>query len=247
MHAVILVAGRGERLRPLTNALPKSLIPIAEKPILGRLLEALDQADVRTVTLVIGYRAGRIRKYVMENFAGLRVQFVRNPIYARTNTLYSLSLAKRTAIGRTFLLIDGDLALEPRVLWIARRFQGGNAIFCDSSTALDSEAVRASGLPHGRITNIGKEREKGKRLFGESIGLARIDRRDSRKLFLTCGEILRNKGHAHYYEAAFQRMIEQGAVFRAVDIKGAKWAEIDSKRDLQRARTLFSTTQDPAK
>ncbi len=246
IRAVILAAGRGERLRPLTRSTPKQLIPVGGKPILEHTLGVLEQAGVSSIIFVTGYRERRIQQYVARQFAHLKTRFIRNPIYARTNTLYSLWLARSAVNGRPLLLIDGDLVFEPVVLRSVLCSRGECLLACDSSAAPDDEGVRVSGEPRGRIVRIGKNAATSWTALGESIGLARISSQASRWLFRTCGAILRSGGQKQYYEAAFQRMIEQGLAFSAVDIRGAKWVEIDTKADLRRARVLFSGCARPA-
>lgn len=236
---MILVAGRGERLRPLTSRAPKSLVPVAGKAILGRMIETLEKCGINSVVLVTGYRARQVQEYVGRHSPGLNVRFVRNPIYAKTNTLYSLLKARRYVAGRSFLLIDGDLVFAPRVLRALLRTDSGNFLVCDRSVALDAEAVRAIGNARGVICKVGKNsRGKGNPL-GESIGLAKIGKQASRRLFTTGKKVLSKQGLQHYYEAAFQAMIDAGIEFRAVDTRGAKWAEIDTKTDLRRAQASF--------
>lgn len=235
------MAGRGERLRPLTSSTPKTLLPLAGVPILGRTLAALERAGIRVITLVTGYRERQVVHYVRQKFPRLHVSIVRNPIYARTNTLYSLWMARRAARCKSFLLIDGDLVFEPKVIPLALAGKG-NVLLCDSSVGPDHEAVKACGDWDGRVLRIGKAGDGVMSSLGESIGLAKIDMLSSRRLFDVCRLVLRSGGAREYYEAAFQRMIEEGVVFRAVDTQGAKWAEIDTKADLRRARALFNVS-----
>jgi choline kinase len=242
LSAVILAAGRGERLRPLTDRSPKTLLPVAGKPILGRLLDALEELDVRTVVIVTGYRSARVRAYVRKHHARLGVRYVRNAVYATTNTLYSLIRARQALGGGTFLLIDGDLALEPSVLRLAAQPREGNFVLCDGSVRLDDEAVRASGTPGGKVLSIGKKSAAKGKAFGESIGIARIDGKAARRLFQMGRKLIQQGGRQLYYEAAFQALIDEGFDFGALNVRGLNWVEIDTKSDLKRARSLFGDT-----
>jgi choline kinase len=240
LQAVILAAGRGERLRPLTRRVPKAMIPVAGRPILGRMLAALAKAGLRSIVLVLGYRAALIQRYVTQEFARLDVRFLRNPIYARTNTLYSLWVARSAVEGRPFLLLDGDLVFDPAILRTLLRNGRGNLIVCDRSRILDGEAVHVFGNRDGNIVRIGKDADGSGQSLGESIGLARIGGKASRQLFGVARALLRRGARAQYYEAAFQRVIQEGMRFVTLDVGKSKWVEIDTPWDLHRARVFLN-------
>jgi choline kinase len=242
LQAVILAAGRGARLRPLTRRVPKAMIPVAGRPILGRMLAALAEAGVRSIVLVLGYRAALIQRYVTQEFARLDVRFLRNPIYARTNTLYSLWVARSAVEGRPFLLLDGDLVFEPAILRTLLRNGHGNWIVCDRSRILDCDAVHVFGDRDGNIARIGKDADGSGQAMGESIGLARIGGKASRRLFGVTSALLRRGARTQYYEAAFQRIIREGTRFAALDVGKSKWMEIDTRWDLRRARVFWNAS-----
>ena len=92
--ALLLAAGLGARLAPLTNSRPKCLVSVAGTPILERLMRALDGHGIERLVIVAGYRAEMIRAYLGESFGGIAVEYVVSPLFATTNTLYSLWLAR---------------------------------------------------------------------------------------------------------------------------------------------------------
>ena len=100
MKAIILAAGQGQRLRPLTNHFPKCLIPIGGAPVLEHMLYRIELCGLRDVVLVTGFEADSIRRTVTR-FAlrDLRIKFLVNERFAETNNLYSLWLALRDNIG----------------------------------------------------------------------------------------------------------------------------------------------------
>ncbi len=241
LTAVILAAGRGERLRPLTDTVPKALVRVGEEAILARMLRLLHQSGIGKVVIVVGYRSNRIRHFASRHYPELSIRIVRNHRYASTNTIYSLWLAQQ-AVGRGgFLLLDGDLVFEAEVLHrVVAGEDKGCAVACDSSVTTDNEAVVARGDLGGAVRMIGKSIAAEGTSFGESIGLARIGQPASVLLFRYCRELIKEGGEKLYYESAFQQLIESQVPFQAIDVSGLKWAEIDNKRDLQRAKTLFA-------
>ncbi len=92
--ALLLAAGLGSRLAPLTYALPKCLVTVNGMPILERLVRTLDTHGIDRLVIVAGYRAEMIRDYLGESFGGIAVEYILSPLYATTNTIYSLWLAR---------------------------------------------------------------------------------------------------------------------------------------------------------
>jgi choline kinase len=115
MQAVILAAGQGSRLRPLTDHRPKCLVKVQGKPILEYQLEALCAAGVRECVIVVGHLAAQVRNTIGRRYRNLSITYVENEIYDRTNNIYSLWLA-RTKITDDVLLLEGDLIFEPELL-----------------------------------------------------------------------------------------------------------------------------------
>ncbi|MFI5071935.1 MAG: sugar phosphate nucleotidyltransferase [Terriglobales bacterium] len=240
LHAVVLVAGRGERLRPFTAALPKSLIQVGNQRILGRTLGILKQKGIQDVVFVTGYRSAKIQQFVRHEFPTMSSTFIQNRIYYRTNTLYSFWLSRAVVRGKPFLLLDGDLVFAPEVIEMLLNGRSRNYLACDSSRRIDSEAVCVAGTGQGQVQLIGKQIAARGMVLGESIGMAIFDGRSSRRLFGIATGLLRERGSRKlYYEAAFQQLIHAGGEIQALDIRGKKWTEIDTKTDLRRARALF--------
>ena len=113
--ALLLAAGSGFRLRPLTDDQPKCLTEIDGIPILERLVDCLRQQGFKRLVVVVGYLEHRIRQFLGEWQDGLSIEYVVNPQYRTTNNIYSLWLA-REAVQEPFLLIESDLLFEASLL-----------------------------------------------------------------------------------------------------------------------------------
>ncbi len=113
--ALLLAAGLGCRLAPLTEALPKCLVSVSGLPILERLVRALDSHRFERLVIVTGYRAETIRDYLGERFGGIAVEYIVSPLFATTNNIYSLWLA-RHLIDEPFLLVESDLVFDEPLL-----------------------------------------------------------------------------------------------------------------------------------
>ena len=113
--AIILVAGRGTRLKPLTDKVHKCLTKVNDTPILFNALRHLQNNGVREVILVVGYLGEQIRREVGQKFGKIKVSYVNNPIYFKTNTGYSLWLAMKK-IEESILILEGDVFFEGSLL-----------------------------------------------------------------------------------------------------------------------------------
>ena len=112
MKAIILAAGMGTRLRPITSSIPKCLVPVNSKPILEHQFEALLLAGIRDVILVVGHLAELLFYKYGTSYGSLNIDYVENPRYDRTNNIYSLWLA-RQHLNSQVLLLEGDLVFDP--------------------------------------------------------------------------------------------------------------------------------------
>jgi choline kinase len=234
-QAVILAAGFGSRLRPLTDSRPKALVSVAGQPLLGHALDALSGHGIRDVTVVVGYAADTVRAFL----AGRRdvdARCVDNPAYATTNTLASL-LCAEPAVHGDVLILDGDLIFEPAVL--APMLTRGTWLAVDRDRPLDDDAVKIAIDDDLRIVSVGKQLPEGRRGIAESIGMGRLDHETFRALVPVGRGLLASGMNQAYYEAAFQALIDGGARFGMADVTGLRWTEVDDHDDLRRAEELF--------
>ena len=115
MQAVILAAGQGSRLRPLTDHCPKCLVKVQGRSLLQYQLEALRTARISECVIVVGHRADQVRAAFGSRFGDLSITYVENDVFDRTNNIYSLWLARK-AITQDVLLLEGDLIFDPELL-----------------------------------------------------------------------------------------------------------------------------------
>lgn len=243
-HAIILLAGTGSRLKPLTDSIHKSLILIGNKTILERQIELLAKYGVRNLHFILGYRAKDITQYLQTlNHLNLNFFEYHNPYYDQTNTAYSL-MRVLTYLSRKFLLLDGDVLLEEKLMCLMCQNSNENLLLCDTDVStLNEEAVKFETNVHNHIIKIGKNIPLSQ-AKGESIGVGLYQREwsDVLKDYLTA--IMKNKKNWQwYYEDAIQNLIQSGrapSVLKAVPTADSKWIEIDDHEDLKRARDMFT-------
>lgn len=235
MKAVILAAGVASRLRPWTDHAPKCLLPLGGGTLLGRTLDALEAGGVRDVVLVSGYLEERIRRYVAERAPEMRVEFVRNDVYASTNNIYSLWLARAAVLGGSMLLLDSDILFDPAIIPALLAADAPAGLAVKTGLELGEEEIKVEVDGARRVKTIGKHVPPALAM-GESIGIEVFRPQALDGLFRSMERIVVGQGRRDvFYEAAFQDMIDKGGTILALDIGDALAIEIDTIEDFRRA------------
>ena len=240
MKAVILVAGFGSRLRPLTDDLPKSLLPVGDSTTMKRMVNSLRNQGIEEFVFITGHFEDKIKAYVAENFPMITAHFVRNDLYEKTNTGYSLMLAEEFIRGDAFIKLDGDVNFDPRILEKLMAMPDDANYICLDKTDVDDEVIKAELDENDTIIALGKYVDTEK-AAGESVGIERISSQYSAQLFDSLKEILSDeKNWQEYYEFAYDHLIKSlKSIFKHVDITGLKWVEMDNLKDYQDANKFF--------
>jgi choline kinase len=236
--AVILVAGVGARLRPITDTRPKALAPVGDETILGRAVRLLLDFGISRLVLATSYR----EKAVRAALAGLasEVIYCPNPRYDSTQNSVSLALCREAVDGRSFFKLDGDVVFDPELLTRIAAPHAELSAGVDSSRKLDAEAMKV--IVEGRaIKRFGKSVPLAES-HGESIGIERISSSASGRVFDALDERVAAGVTDLYYEDVYSEMIERGELrAEAADVSGLRWTEVDTFEDLEAARRLFTS------
>jgi choline kinase len=233
--AVILVAGIGSRLRPITDDRPKALVDLGGETILGRAVRLLADYGVQKVVLATGYREEAVRAAMQG--APMAVEYCRNPEFDRTQNSVSLALCRKALGSGAFFKLDGDVVFQRQVLERLDASPTALAVAVDAGRMLDAEAMKVSvsGLS---ISAFGKDLslvESG----GESIGIERILGKASRILFDALDSAILGGETGLYYEDVYSRLIAEGKLgAEAVHVRDLPWTEVDDFADLERARAM---------
>jgi choline kinase len=240
MTVIVLAAGEGTRLRPLTDDRPKCLVPVAGRPLLEWQLAAISAADAGDVVLVGGHQIDRLRPYA--------ATVVENERYASTNMVESLltawpslrdgsvvsygDIAYRAEVLRTVLETEGDIVvavdLDWRSYWEAR--------FTDPLE--DAESLTMD-VDH-RITSIGQRPSSVEEIEGQYIGLLRFSPVGAAAFRDAYERLVANRaeGRKLYMTDVLHQLAATGAV-RAAPFHGG-WIEVDSRADLDLAEALIA-------
>lgn len=237
--AVILAAGRGTRLRPLTEHFPKCLIPVNRQSILSRALAEL-RRYLQDVCVVGGSLADQIEIFLASG-PNRSTHLCRNDDFAKTNNAYSLWRALQRHRGRSLLLLDGDLVFHPDLLGRLMKDPRENLLLIEEQRQkLTEEAMKVRlKVQTQRVVALGKEiplREAD----GESIGIMRFSSIWSEALLGKLNLLMREERyHQLYYEDVIRELLPACPPVEILPVQGLPWVEIDTLEDLQEAHSLF--------
>lgn len=239
--AVILAAGIGARLGPLTDTCHKSLLSVGGSAIMERMIRNCLSCGMSQFVIVLGHRADEIRQFVDKAFRGIRVTYVINDRYRDTNTSYSLMLAS-TAIGTAeFVKFDADVVFDVKILRQLLDSASSNVLCIDRNIPLEDEKVKVIVADQMQVVEVGKSVDPGL-AFGETIGIEKISASTGALLFAELTQMMASHGNLREdYEAAYARLINKSTEFRALDISGLNWTKIDTTDDFAAANTMFGS------
>lgn len=239
MIGVILAAGVGSRLRPMTNDKPKCLVTTAGKPILQYQLDTYKEAGIKELVIVVGYEGQAIRDYCKYN-KDFNITIIENDIYEDTNNMYSFYLAKEFVKGKAFILNNADLSVDSSLVSKMVNDKRTDLVAVDAGLFND-ESMKVSLNSESKIIDISKKVKKDDS-FGCSIDFYKFSKESSELFFNELESIIEvDKNLKDWTEVAMQRLFQsQKLKFEAFDICGLPWVEIDNYDDLALSDEIFS-------
>jgi choline kinase len=239
MIGVVLAAGPGRRLHPLTAALPKTLLPLTDgRTILDLALANLRSVDIEDVVVVTGFQGARVEERAgeLERRHGVRLELLFNDRAEEWNNAYSLWLA-REAFRQGALLVNGD-TVHPASVEATLVAARGPAIVLavDREKPLGEEEMKVVLSDDGAVRRISKHVEAAT-ADGEYIGVAMIEPSAATPLAEAL-EATWRRDPSLYYEDGFEELVNRGGEVRAAPIGAVEWVEVDDHADLARAREI---------
>jgi choline kinase len=268
-RAILIAAGRGKRLGPHTEAIPKGMVPVGAHPIIGWQWRALAAAGIEELVVIRGYHADVMTDFISHRLAQAAapprsLQFVDNHEWQSNNVLLSLACA-RHALDDATMILYSDIIFTPAVaaaavasphdfgLVIDRDFRS----IYEGRTEHPLDEGEVSDLhPDGRVHRVGKRALAPADAIGEFIGLVKLSASGARTLRARIEQRLQDyagREHEPYQRAAsfrngyltdvLQDLIDTGTDMHPVLIDG-QWREIDTPQDLERAGHLVNSAKE---
>jgi choline kinase len=240
---LVMAAGASRRLRPDTDHLPKTLLPVdGESTILDIALRNLAAVGLTDVVLLVGYAATVVADRVpaLERRHGVALELVHNDRAEEWNNAYSLWLA-REHFGKGVLLLNGDtvhpVSVERTLLAAKDADRGADLILAiDNVKQLADEEMKVVLDEQGLMTRITKQMDPAA-AHGEYIGVTLIEPGAAAAL-ADALEATWRRDPSLYYEDGYQELADRGGAIAAAPIGVVDWVEVDDHRDLRRAREI---------
>ena len=248
MQAIILAAGMGKRLGEFTKENTKCMVEVNGTKLIDRLLAQLSKLKLNRIVIVVGYEGDKLIRHIGNSYAGTAIEYVNNPIYDKTNNIYSLALAKDKLPQDDTILIESDLIFDDAMLPLIMDNPYPNlALVAKYETWMDGTMVSIDS--ENNIVNfVPKEafRYSDTDKYYKTINIYKFSKEFSNNKYVPFLEAYcKAVGNNEYYENVL-RIITflNSKELKALPISGEKWYEIDDKQDLDIAEALFAEEKD---
>lgn len=249
MQAIILAAGMGKRLGELTKDNTKCMVEVNGVRLIDRTLNQLSRLELTRVVIVVGYEGQKLIDYIGDRYSDrLKIEYVENPVYDKTNNIYSLALAKEQLQEDDTILIESDLIFDDNMFSLIIDNPYPNlALVAKYETWMDGTMVRIS--EDNDILNFVPKaafRYEDVDKYYKTVNIYKFSKEFSRTKyvpFLTAYTTA--VGNNEYYENVLSIItFLNKKELKALPIGNEKWYEIDDKQDLDIAEALFADEKD---
>ncbi|MBR5640479.1 MAG: aminotransferase class I/II-fold pyridoxal phosphate-dependent enzyme [Muribaculaceae bacterium] len=245
MQALILAAGMGRRLGEKTRNNTKCMIEVNGVKLIDRVLRQLKAQNIDRVVIVAGYCRESLMAHVGDSYDGIPIQWVINPIYDKTNNIYSLALAKEELVKDDTLLIESDLIFDDAMFEMILADPYPNlALVAKYETWMDGTMVRIDG-DNNIVNFVPKKAFNYDEVdtYYKTVNIYKFSREFSERVYVPfLDAYCRVMGNNEYYEQVLRVItLLDGANLKALPIGNKRWYEIDDVQDLDIAENIFAS------
>lgn len=229
MKAIILAAGVSSRIHKLTQGLPKCLLRFGEKTILDFQIENLFAAGIKELGLVVGHGKEHIISHIETRHPDKKnaITIIENPLYASTNNIYSLWMAREWIGGDAFICLNADVFCHPEILPPAIETPADISMIIDREWRDETMKVVIEGDHVVRMSkSIPREQASG-----TYVNITTFSKNICDALFEEMEEVIAGGDVKIFYNVAVERLIGRGVAVAYTDTNGLAWAEIDTPED----------------
>ena len=249
MQAIILAAGMGRRLGKYTRDNTKCMLPVNGVRLIDRMLEQLCQLGLSRLVMVVGYKGRELMDYIGDRYEGrLHIEYAENPVYDKTNNIYSLALVKEKMLEDDTLLIESDLILDDSLFQMILDDPYPNlALVAKHETWMDGTMVQID-KENNIINFVPKKAFKYSEVdsYYKTVNVYKFSKDFSTKVYLPfLDAYCKVMGNNEYYEQVLRviTLLDQ-ANLKALPIGDKPWYEIDDVQDKDIAEAIFSPKED---
>ncbi len=245
MQAIILAAGMGRRLGELTQGNTKCMVSVNGVRLIDRMLSQLSALNLKRVIIVVGFKADELTKYIGNRYDDkLKIEYYENPVYDKTNNIYSLSIVKQQLQEDDTLLIESDLIFDDKLLDMVLADPYPNlALVAKYETWMDGTMVQ---IDHdNNIVNFVPKKAfnySDVDSYYKTVNIYKFSQQFSEQVYVPfLDAYCRVMGNNEYYEQVLRVItLLDKAELKALPITNERWYEIDDVQDLDIADNLFA-------
>ena len=232
MKAIIIAAGTGSRLYPITKDIPKSLVDVGQGlTLLETQLHSLKEAGIRDIVMIIGYRAGQIEEKLMAHQQDFDIQVVYNPFFETSNNLVSVWMALHH-FGEACITINGDDLFDASVIKTLLASPHDITMVTDTKAAYDEDDMKIV-TDGDLVKRVGKKIDLSE-ANGESVGIIKFQGDGPRIYTETLETMVRQPENLQvFYLRALQQIMDSGFPVHYTRCDPSDWGEIDFHPDLE--------------
>jgi choline kinase len=237
MNAIILAAGRGNRLRDFNpDGRPKSLLEFGGRSLLSRELEWLFKTGIAQVEIVVGYQADQVITHAKAQPVRPKLTFTHNPRFLEGSVISLLAAGQTLSGGQGALIMDADVLFHPAILERLVTSKHANAFLLDRGFEPGDEPVKIA-IAEGQMVEFRKALDPGLHYdeLGESVGFFKFDDRVCRDIERACAAYdAAGKAEAPHEEVLRDLLLADPNRFGFEDVTGLPWLEVDFPADVER-------------